>query len=153
MPRKAKADAFFGGDNLRAALGFTLGVNDGVGISVGSAVGVNAVACFSEARGVDVAEIPEAVPANGGLGLLRAAILSRRWFAISSSRLASSSSCSRHTVMPHETKMRCYKSSAENAKRRMLRQLISQLHSRKLISNAQYTNISTNHRRKRAYHP
>lgn len=97
VPRNAPTETFFGGDNLRAALGFPFGVSDGVGISVGNAVGVDGCCCFSAARGVDVVETAECVPADGGLGLLRAAILSRLWFAISSSRFASSSSYSRQT--------------------------------------------------------
>lgn len=94
VPRNAPTEAFFGGESLRAALGFPFGVSDGVGISVGNALGVDACICFSKAFGVELAERAEAVPPDGGLGLLRAAILSRLWFAISSSRLASSSSFS-----------------------------------------------------------
>lgn len=75
-PRRVPGDTLFEGDNLRAALDFVLGVKDGVGICVGCAVGV--VGCFAVALVVDAVETAEAAPANGGLGLLRAAILSRR---------------------------------------------------------------------------
>lgn len=90
VPLKAPCDTFFGGDSLRATLGFDLGVKDGVGIRVGKGVGTGVEDCFDAARGVVAMEGVER-PAGGGLRLLLAAIRSRLWLLTSSSLLDSSS--------------------------------------------------------------